>query len=198
MTSTAIPKMLNIPRDVDAARDRLRARSRATGALVMAAFASAWAGFGLARSSTPGWTWVLLAALVLAFGVRALAVLRRNPPVSEPLPADVAAQRRRAGRIFAWTSLGEGLGILVAVNVAVNLGYPQWQAAAAMAVVGLHFLPLAYAFACRPHLVTGGALTAWAVSYPWLCAAGPMAPAGMLGAAAILLASVAWALRPIR
>jgi hypothetical protein len=33
------------------------------------------------------------------------------------------------------------------------------------------------------------------VSYPWLLAGGPMAPAGFLGAAAILLASAAWALR---
>lgn len=197
MTSAAIPIMLNIPRAADAVRDALRARSRAVGVLVMSGFGALWAALGLARSGAAGWAWCALAALVLAFGVRALRVLRDHPPFEGPLPDDIAAPRRRAGRIFAWTSVGEGVGMLLAVNVAVNLGHPEWQAAAAMAVVGLHFLPLAVAFGYRPHLVSGGALTVWALSYPWMLA-GPMAPAGLVGAGVILLTSAAWALRSIR
>ena len=196
MTFAAIPKMLNIPRAVDAARGTRRARSRAVGALVMSGFGALWAASGLARSGVAGWAWCALAVLVLAFGVRALRVLRDHPPFEGPLPDDIAAPRG-AGRIFAWTSAGEGVGILLAVNVAVNVGHPEWQAAAVMAVVGLHFLPLAVAFGYRPHLVSGGALTVWALSYPWLLA-GPMSPAGLLGAGVILLASAAWALRSIR
>jgi len=195
MTSRAIPKLLNIPSVTDGAIGNARARSRAVGALVMSGFAAAWAAYGLARAGAAGWAWLALAAVILAFGMRGLVVLRSHPVVDAPLPDDVAAQRRRGDRIFTWACIGEGVGILVAVNVAVNLGLPQWQAAAAMVVVGLHFLPLASGWRYPPHLVSGGALTAWAVSYPWLLAGGPMAPAGFLGAAAILLASAAWALR---
>jgi hypothetical protein len=198
MTSTAIPKMLNIPSVVDGAIANARARSRAVGALAMSGFAAAWAAYGLARAAAAAWAWVALAAVILALGVRALVVLRVHPVVDALLPDDVVAQRRRGGRIFTWACIGEGVGMLVAVNAAINLGLAQWQAAAAMAIVGLHFLPLASGFRYPPHLVSGSVLTVWALSYPWLLAAGPMAPAGFLGAAVILLASAAWALRPIR
>ena len=196
MTSTAIPKSLNVPSTMEDVREILRVRGRATGALVVGGFGGAWAAAALARAGAPAWAWLLLAVVVLAFGVRALQLLRGHAPVDEStLPADVVAQRRRSGRIFAWAVGGEAVGMLLAVNVAVNLGHPEWQPAAAMAVVGLHFLPLASGFAYRPHLWTGLALTGWAMAYPWLLADGPMAPAGFLGAAAILLASAAGSLR---
>jgi len=198
MTASAIPDSLNIPGVADPAILNARTRSRAVGALVMSGFAAAWAAYGLARADAAGWAWIALAAVIAAFGVRAAVVLRRHPLGDTPLPADVAAQRRRGDRILMWACIGEGVGILLAVNVAVNVGLAQWQAAAAMAVVGLHFLPLAFGFRYPPHLVSGSALTVWALSYPWLFAAGPMAPAGFLGAAAILLASAAWALRAVR
>ena len=176
---------------------RLRARSRAIGVLVFAGFGGLWAAGGATLSSAPAWAWLVIATLVLAFGVRAVRLLRANPAVTEPLPADIAARRRRAGRIFLWTNVAEVLGILLAVNLVVNLGRPQWQTAAVMATVGLHFLPLAVGFGYRPHLVTGVAMTAWALAYPALFAAGGMAPAGSFGAAAILFASAAWALRSV-
>jgi len=194
MPATAIPKMLNIPTPEDAA-ERLRVRARALGAMVMGSFGALWSGAALALSSAPAWTWVGLALVSATFGALALRLRRATPPLAEPLPRAIAERRRRGNRIFAWTSLGEGLGILVAVNVVSNLGHPQWQPAAAMVAVGLHFLPQSTAFDYRPHLVTGTAMTAWALAYPWLFAAGAMAPAGMLGAGAILFASAAWALR---
>lgn len=195
MTSTAIPKMLNIHGDADAAGERLRVRARTLGALVMTAFGALWAGGGLLLCSAPAGAWAALAVVTLALGRRALQLRRATPPVVEPLPHEIAARRRRGNRIFAWTSVGEGLGILVAINVVSNLGHPQWQPAAAMAVVGLHFLPQSAAFDYRPHRVTGGVMTAWALAYPWLFAAGALASPGMLGAGAILFASAAWALR---
>jgi len=188
------------PPDTPAAHDvaeRLRARSRATGALVMTAFGALWAGLGAAatRAAPSVWTAVALLAVVLA--LPAVRRLRANPAVDEPLPADVAERVRRGGRIFMWACIGEGLGILLAINLAVNLGHPQWQPAAIMGVVGLHFLPLAVGFGYRPHAVTGIAMTAWALAYPWLFAAGATAPAGPLVAGAMLFASAAWALRSV-
>lgn len=195
MRATAIPEMLNIPNPVDDAGERLRVRMRAIGALVMSGFGALWCGAGMALSSAPGWAWIAAALVSLAFGVRARRLLRATPLAAGALPTGIAERKRRGDRIFAWTSVGEGVGILLAVNVVANLGHPQWQPAAAMAVVGLHFLPQSTAYDYRPHLLTGGAMTAWALGYPWLFAAGAMAPAGMLGAAAILFASAAWALR---
>ena len=189
LTSAADPALV---RDASA---RLQARSRATGVLVFAAFAGLWAAAGVFLSGASPWSWLPVALLVLAFGARAVGVLRANPAPAEPLPAAVAERRRRGGRIFLWTNVAEGVGILVAVNVVANLGHPQWQIPAVMAIVGLHFLPLARAFAFPPHLVTGVAMTAWALAYPGLCAAGATAAAGPFGAAAILFASAAWALR---
>ena len=177
---------------------RLRARSRATGGLVLSLFGALWAAGGVLLSGSLDGAWIVIASLLAAFVVRSVQLLRANPRVAAPLAADVVERQRRAGRIFAWTGAGEGLGIFLAVNLVVNLGHPQWQAAAAMFVVGLHFLPLAIAFGYRPHLVTSVAMTAWALGYPWLLAAGALAPLGLFGAAAILFASAAWALRSAR
>jgi len=192
------PAILTQPGAPVAARDvveRLRARSRATGALVMTAFGALWAGLGAAATGAAPLTWTVVALIAVALAWAAVRLIRANPAATEPLPADVAERLRRGGRIFTWACVGEGLGILLAINLAVNLGHPQWQPAAIMGVVGLHFLPLAVGFGYRPHAVTGVAMTAWALAYPWLFAAGAMAPAGPLVAGAMLFASAAWALR---
>ncbi len=182
-------------RDVSA---RLRARGRAMGALVVTVFGTLWAGAGLAGWGAPAWSWVVLAVAAASLVASAIRTLRATPPVDESaLPAELAARRRRGDRIFRWAVVGEGLGIFLAVNVVANLGHPQWQPAAAMLVVGLHFLPLAVGFGYRPHVVTGLALAAWALAYPWLFAAGAMAPAGWLVAGAILMASALVSLRSV-
>jgi hypothetical protein len=177
--------------------ERLRARGRAVGALVMTGFGALWAGLGAARTDAGPPLWAAAGLLAVALTAAAVRLLRANPGVTGLLPADVAERRRRTGRIFAWACAGEGVGILLAVNLVVNLGHPQWQPAAIMGVVGLHFLPLAVGFGYRPHLVTGAAMTAWALAYPWLLAAGAMAPIGPLVAGAVLFASAAWALRSV-
>ena len=192
---------LNPPRGAAPAPDvseRLRTRSRAVGVLVMTGFGALWAAGGVLLSGNPGWAWIVIAALLVAFVLQAVQRLRANPRPTQPLAADLVERQRRRGRLFAWTSFGEGLGIFLAVNAVVMTGHPQWQMAAVMAVVGLHFLPLAKAFGTRAHVVTGVAMTAWALAYPWLGAAGALAPIGPFGAAAILFASAAWALRSRR
>ena len=195
MRSTAALNSSPAPASVRDVRERLRARGRATGALVMTGFGALWAGLGAARTGAAPLLWAAVALLAAGLALTAVRLLRANPAVTGPLPADVAQRSRRAGRIFAWACAGEGVGILLAVNLVVDLGHPQWQPAAIMGVVGLHFPPLAVGFGYRPYLVTGVAMTAWALAYPWLFAAGAMAPIGPLVAGATLLASAAWALR---
>ena len=138
----------------------------------------------------------MIATAIVANAVRRL---HATPPVdAATLPAELATRRRRGGRILFWAVAGEGAGILLAVNVVSDLGHPQWQPAAALGVVGLHFLPLASAFGYRPHIVTGLALAGWALAWPWLFAAGAMAPAGWMVAGAILMASAVGALRSVQ
>jgi len=94
--------------------------------------------------------------------VRAVAVLRDHPRVDEALPAELDAPLRRSTRVSARTSAAEGPGIFVAVSVVMDLGHPRRQAPAATAVVALHFLPLAFAFASgRPPILSAAA--------PWPC-----------------------------
>lgn len=188
-------RALDIP--VGDVAERLRQRGRATGVLVFAGFGGLWAAAGAALSSAPAWAWLVIPAFVLVFGVRGVQLLRTHPPVTEPLPAELAERRHRAGRIFLWTNAAQWIGCIGAVNLVVALGHPQWQTAVVMAVVGLHFLPLAIAFGYRPHVVTGVAMTTWALAYPSLFAAGGSAAAGPFGAAAILYLSAAWALRSV-
>lgn len=195
MPSTSASNLSHALAPVRDVSKRLRVRGRATGALVMTGFGALWAGLGAARTGSAAPLWAAVALLAVALALAAVRLLRAHPAVTGPLPADVAERSRRAGRIFAWACAGEGVGILLAVNLVANLGHPQWQPAAIMGIVGLHFLPLAIGFGYRPHFVTGAAMTAWALAYPWLFAAGAMAPVGPVVAGAMLLASAAWALR---
>jgi len=198
MTRTAALPPTLAPAPVDDLSARLRARGRATGALVVTVFGTLWAGAGLWAWRAPAWSWVVLAVVATSLLADAIRTLRATPPIDErALPAELAAQRLRGDRIFRWAVVGEGVGIFLAVNVVTNLGHPQWQPAAALLVVGLHFLPLATAFGYRPHVATGLALTGWALVYPWLFAAGAMAPAGWLVAGAILMASAVASLRSV-
>ena len=175
--------------------ERLRARSRATGAIVMTGFGALWAGLGAAATGSGRLLGAAVAGVAIALALSAWKLMRANPAASRPLPAEFAARERRANRIFAWAMAAEGVGIPLAINLALNLGHPQWQTAAIMVVVGLHFLPLASAFGYRPHLVTGVAMTTWALAYPWLFAAGASSPVGPVVCGAMLFASAAWALR---
>ncbi len=76
--------------------------------------------------------------------------------------------------------------IFIVGNVLNNLGQIDWFVPAIMLIVGLHFLPLARLLRYRFHYVTGGALIAVALVYPWLAPGGPTDPLGGLLAAAIL------------
>jgi hypothetical protein len=94
MRATAIPEMLNIPKVADDVPERRRVRSRATGVLVLSRFGALWTGAGIRLSSAQAWAWVVLAMLVVAFGVRGRRLLRANPRVAEPLALEPAERQR--------------------------------------------------------------------------------------------------------
>src|SRR4051812_8593834 len=163
-----------VDRSGDAVAAALRVRARATGALVMTALGALWAAGGalLQGADAPAWAGIVL--VVLAAFALALRRLRQSPPMPDTPPPAMVRDYRRRGRVFLWTSMVEGLSIPIAIKLAIDLGHPQWQLAAVMVVVGLHFVPLAWAFGYRPHFLTGGLLASWALAYPWMLEDGPM------------------------
>jgi hypothetical protein len=57
-----------------------------------------------------------------------------------------------------WSSIGEGIGLFLVTNIVINLHYPQLLLPSMAIVVGLHFLPIAYAEKFQPFYVLGFAL----------------------------------------
>lgn len=142
---------------------------------------------------TMAWEWHLtgpaLAPPFAGFAVIALLAIR-----VVRMPGEGVAPSARAGKVIAWSSTAEGIGIALAVNVAVNLHHPEWRLPAMALVVGLHFLPIGYAAAFRPFLVLGAALivaalTGFAAGAPYGGAiAGIAAAASLWSAAAMAVA----------
>jgi hypothetical protein len=85
-----------------------------------------------------------------AIGLAAARVLR--------LPGRGFYPSERAGRAIMWSSIGEGVGLFIAANLVTNLHRPELLLPAMALVVGLHFLPIAYAAPFRPFYILGGAL----------------------------------------
>ncbi|KQM21356.1 hypothetical protein [Novosphingobium sp. Leaf2] len=128
----------------------------AWGAMIMGFFGAVFVAVTMA------WEWHLtgpvLALPFTGFAVIALLAIR-----VVRMPGTGVALSARAGKVIAWSSTAEGIGIALAVNVAVNLHRPEWRLPAMALVVGLHFPPIAYAAAFRPFLVLGIALIAAAL-----------------------------------
>jgi len=131
----------------------------------------------------------VLAMILAGFSYRRYRRHRLARAAEAALPS-----RRRASRIFNIANTVQWIAIFVAVQVLAHFGLSGWIVPAIIFIVGLHFLPLAYALAWRPHYMTGGALMLLAVVYPLLAPAGPASPVGCLGAGLILWISALWAL----
>ena len=161
---------------------------RAIGAMFLTFFGGAWIGLWAWRSFEARAA-ALAAVAAATFGLFAFVYgrYRRHRTALAWEPAS-AAERRR-DRWFHAINAGQWIAILVIGNVLANIGLSAWVIPAAMFIVGLHFLPLARLFGNPPYYVTGGALMLLAAAYPFA------APAGALGAGAILWASALWGVR---
>lgn len=128
----------------------------AWGAVIMGFFGAVFA------ASTLYWqlhlTGALLALPFVVFaliGMAAVYVIRQ--------PGDGIIVSARAGRAIMWSSIGEGVGLFIAGNLAANLHRPDLVLPAMALVVGLHFLPIAYAVPFTPFYGLGAALIVAAV-----------------------------------
>lgn len=147
----------------------------AWGAIIMGFFGSVFATLTLALQYHLGGA-MLAVPLVLFLVIAALAAQTLRQPGHGMAPSP------RARRVIMWSSIGEGVGIFVAVNLVRNLHRPDLLLPAMALVVGLHFLPIARATLFRPFYWLGGALILAAV-------AGLLAPTSLGGTVAGLAAA---------
>jgi hypothetical protein len=162
----------------------------AWGAIIMSFFGSLFATLTL--SFQFGWTgfwlgipYILFAAIALA----AIVVIRRPGGGISPSP--------RAEKAIMWSSIGEGIG-LFACSFVINLGHRELLLPAMAAVVGLHFLPIAYAAPFRPFYVLGFALLSAAALGFVIAAPTGGAVSGFAGAAALWIAALMAVRRDLR
>jgi hypothetical protein len=129
----------------------------AWGALIMSFFGAVFA------SLTLYWQWHLAgAALALPFlgfvliGLTASYVIRSPGEGIKPSPKEE--------RAIMWSSIGEGVGLFLASNIVINLHRPDLLLPSMALVVGLHFLPIAFAAGFRPFYVLGTVLILVAIA----------------------------------
>ncbi|MCO5979013.1 hypothetical protein [Ideonella oryzae] len=168
---------------------------RAIGAMFFSVFGGLWIvlGLAIAFAHPPVWVWLLPALPALALLGRALSVHRRHRDALAALEAQPEAKQR--AKRFHWINGGQWIAIFVLGNALKWLGLGAWFIPMVIAVVGLHFLPLARLFRYPPHQLTGWALIALAILAP-LATGRPDNAWGPLGTGLILWASAAWALSP--
>jgi hypothetical protein len=121
-----------------------------TGAIIMGFFAGVFCV--LALGPVIGWTNPSLLIPIAIFGLivaRVVALSRRGS-------AHFATAR--AEKVITWASIGEGIGMPIVVTILIVLGHRDLILPGIAAVVGLHFLPMAYAIPFRAFYVLGTAL----------------------------------------
>jgi hypothetical protein len=119
------------------------------GICILATFACGWCILGLVAAQLPRW-WLVLPPLLSAgliwLGSRAVAVA--GPP----------GMSARIGRTVGLWSGIEGVAIFIAIGVALRTKRPGAIAPVVAIIVGMHFLPLAYAMPFPAYYATGTAL----------------------------------------
>jgi hypothetical protein len=154
----------------------------AWGALIMSFFGAVFA------SMTLYWQWhlygVTLALPFLGFiliGFAASYVIRTPGEGIKPSPKEE--------RAIMWSSIGEGVGLFLAANIVMNLHRPDLLLPSMALVVGLHFLPIAFAAGFRPFYVLGTTLIVAAIMGFIVRAPTGGEVAGIMAAGALWLAS---------
>jgi hypothetical protein len=123
-------------------------RGIATGLLMMAFFTGLWAGIAYGGMYTSAFSFVPILFLVfmilfLVNGIRFFKIAKQFP---DSLSAEESAEKKKMGKWFGIIFGIEGLGIFLAVNIVIKLGYPDLIIPVIALVVALHFYPMAKIF----------------------------------------------------
>ena len=152
------------------------------GALIMGFFGAMFLAL------TMHWAWHI-SGLALALPFLVFLLIASAAAYVIRLPGEGITPSAKAQRAIMWSTMGEGAGLFIAANLVVNLHRPDLLLPAMALVVGLHFLPIAFAAAFPPFHILGSALilaalAAFALGAP---ANGPIA--GLSAAAALWIAA---------
>ncbi len=154
----------------------------AWGALIMSFFGAVFA------SMTLYWQWhlhgVVLALPFLGFiliGIAAHHVIRAPGEGITPSPGEE--------RAIMGSSIGESVGLFLVANIVMNLHRPDLLLPSMALVVGLHFLPIAFAAGFRPFYGLATALIVAAIMGFVIKAPTGGEVAGFMAAGALWLAS---------
>ncbi|SFE91684.1 hypothetical protein SAMN05518672_11243 [Chitinophaga sp. CF118] len=120
----------------------------ATGMLMMALFTGIWtviAYIGL-KTSPYKIALILFPVLISIFTSYALRFLKVSKHYPDQGIKVVSEADKKRDKRFTYVFVGEGLGILIGINIVTNLGYPDLVIPVIALVVGLHFFPLGWLF----------------------------------------------------
>jgi magnesium-transporting ATPase (P-type) len=175
--------------------DSLRA-GRAIGAMFFFFFGGAWISYWAYQTFNNRVVSVMLiivTTLILTFfAFRKYQLFKVDQAVESLSPA-----KRKADRNFYIVNVTQWIVILVVGNVLANIGLSNWVIPAAIFIIGVHFLPLAFIFTNRYHLITCSGLILLSIIYPFIAPGGASDPVGCLGAGIILWISAIWAITVI-
>lgn len=135
---------------------RLMLQARAGGIMFLTLFGAAWALEAGLRLSLPSIAVTIVFSVVVAWLVILITIRIRGAALSQPEPTvgQVAAQAR-ADKWLYWSMGTEGVALFVICGIALPSLHLMWYIWPTVAlIVGLHFYPLAYAFALRIYYVT--------------------------------------------
>jgi hypothetical protein len=125
---------------------RVAVRGIATGLVMMAVFTMIWSGIAYG-SLDHGLVILIVASLIgITFIANAIYLFRISKRFPDLQSEADKAEEKRTGKWFGIIFGAEGLGIFIAVNLVINLGYADLTIAVIALVVGLHFYPLAKVF----------------------------------------------------
>lgn len=127
------------------------------GALIMSFFGAGF--FTWANVLAIGWRSPVLAVgpvVFIALAALAGSKIRRS--------ADGAyAPSRKAGQIISWASAAEGVGIPIVALTLANTGHADATLPGIALVVGLHFIPMAWAIPFKPFFACAALLVCAAI-----------------------------------
>ncbi|WP_226895812.1 hypothetical protein [Polymorphobacter sp. PAMC 29334] len=152
----------------------------------MSFFGAAFAAF------TMFWEWHV-AGLALTAPFLTFAAIGSIATYVIRLSGDGIRPSAMVKRAIIWSSVGEGIGLFMASNIVIMLHRPEFLLPAMALVVGLHFLPIAFAAAFPPFYVLGAVMIAFGFAGLVVRApaggeiSGVMAAAGLWIAAAIAI-----------
>ncbi|MBY0519428.1 MAG: hypothetical protein K2P79_03260 [Sphingomonas sp.] len=155
----------------------------AWGALIMSFFGAVFAAL------TMYWQWHFSgAALAVPFAVFMLIGLMTISVIRMRGSGIIASEK--AERAIMWSSIGEGVGLFLTANIVINLRHPELLLPAMALVVGVHFLPIAFAANFRPFYFLAAALIVGAIVGFTVPAARGGEIAGFMAAASLWVAAI--------